>query len=62
VADVHGILEVKCFDDFGNVGCVGVHVMAVHRLSRATVATPIGRNHAVALVQEEHHLGIPVVG
>ena len=44
-----------------DVGHVGVHVVAGGRLRRAAVPAPVGRNHAVALIEEEHELAIPVV-
>jgi hypothetical protein len=39
-----------------------VHVVAVGHLRRPVVPAPVVRDHAVAAPEEEHHLGIPVVG
>ena len=36
--------------------------MALGGLGRAAMAAAIMGDHAVALGQEEHHLGVPVVG
>ena len=44
-----------------HVGVV-VHVVAVGHLRRPAVPAPVVRDHAVAAPEEEHHLGIPVVG
>lgn len=53
MADVDGISQIKLFCECRNVGGVGVHVVAVIRLARAPVSTPIVRDHAIALLQEE---------
>jgi hypothetical protein len=61
VADVDGILEIKRLREFGNIGSVGVHVIAVHCLSGTIVSAAIMSNYPVTAVQEKHHLGVPVV-
>ena len=62
MADMDGILEIERLDDLGDVGRVGVHVVAVRRLGRAAVAAAVVGDHAIAVIEEEHHLGVPVVG
>src|SRR4051812_48571841 len=57
MADVHGVLEIKLFDNR-----VGVHVMTCGSLGRATMATTIMSDYPIAFAQKEHHLGVPVVG
>ena len=44
------------------VSGVGVHVVAVRGLARAAVSATVMGDDAVAVLHEEHHLGIPVVG
>ncbi len=39
-----------------------VHVVAGADLGGPTVPTPVVRDHPVAVVKEEQHLGVPVVG
>src|ERR1035437_3423349 len=41
---------------------VGVHVVAVRGLSRTAVATTVMSNHAISVLEEEHHLRVPVIG
>jgi hypothetical protein len=38
-----------------------VHVVAVARLARPAVATPVMRDHTMAVAQEEQHLSVPIV-
>ena len=61
VADVNSILEIKRFHEFGDVGSVGVHVVADRGLCGTAVPAAIMGDDAVAVAQEEHHLGVPVV-
>jgi hypothetical protein len=62
VTDVDGILEIECCGDFGDIRRVGFDVVASHGLSGTAVAAAIMRNYAITTIEEEHHLGVPVVG
>ena len=62
VADMDRVLEVERFGQLGDIGGIGVHLVAGVGLRRATVAAAVVRDDAVALRQEEHHLVVPVVG
>ena len=62
VADVDRVLQAERIDHPGRVGCISVHVVTLGSLRRATVASAIVRDHAIAAAEEEHHLGVPVVG
>ena len=62
MADVDGVLEVERVGQCGDVGGVGVHLVAGGGLRRAAVAAAIMRDDPVAVVQEEQHLVVPVVG
>ena len=55
-------LEVERVGQRGDVGGVGVHLVAVVGLGRAAVAAAVMGDDAIALVEEEQHLGVPVVG
>jgi hypothetical protein len=44
VADEHGVAQVELLDQLGKVACVGVHVVALPRLARTTVAAAIVRD------------------
>src|ERR1700692_3402096 len=61
MTDVNSVLAIKRFDEFGNGGSICVHIIAVHRLSGATVPAPIMSDHSVAARQKKHHLGVPVI-
>ena len=60
--DVHRALGAQLLDHRGRVVGVVIHVVAVPNLAGAAVAAAIMRDDAEALVHEEHHLRIPVVG
>jgi hypothetical protein len=62
VADMDGALQVQRGGQFGHIGGVGVHFIAVRRLGRAAVPAPVMGDDPVALGQEEQHLVVPVVG
>src|SRR5208282_5611756 len=48
-------------NDRGQIIGVVVHVVTDAGLCRASVATSIVSDHSEAMLQEEHHLGVPVV-
>ena len=62
VPDVDGVVQVEVLGQAGKVVGVVVHVVALTGLRGAAVPAPVMGDHAVAVVQEEHHLGVPVVG
>ena len=62
VPDVDGVVQVEVFDDRGEVVGVVVHVVAVGGLRGAAVAAPVVGDDPVAVLQEEQHLVVPVVG
>ena len=62
VPDVDGVVQVKVLDQIGEVVRVVVHVVAFADLRGAAVPAPVMSDHPVAVLQEEHHLGVPVVG
>jgi hypothetical protein len=61
VADVDAVAQVEVVDHGGEVVGVVVHVVAVEHLLGAPVPAAVVRDHAIALVQKEHHLRVPVV-
>jgi hypothetical protein len=62
VADVDDVVQVKVLDQAGQVVGVVIHVVALEDLGGAAVPAPVMSDHPVAVVQEEEHLGVPVVG
>src|ERR1700722_17537478 len=61
VPDVDGVMQVKVLDQVGQVVGVVVHVVALADLCRAAVPAAVVGDHPIAMVQEEKHLGVPVV-
>ena len=62
MSDVDRVSQVERGRQLGEVVGVGVHVVAVPRLARPTVAAPIVRDAAIAVRREEHHLVFERVG
>src|ERR1700712_2878649 len=61
MADMDCVTQVESSREFRDVGRVGVHIIPRRCLGRAAVTTPVMRDYAIALLEEEHHLAIPVV-
>src|SRR3974377_294856 len=61
MADMDGIAQIGVPDDRGCVGSIMVEVVAVGYLGRPSMAAAVDSHHAIAVVKEEQHLGIPVV-
>src|SRR5258706_8391964 len=57
-----GVAEIEVLNDRGRVGGIVVHVMTTGHLARASMAAPIDSDHAISVVEEEQHLGIPIIG
>ena len=62
MADMDGVLQVKMRRQRREIGGIVIHVVAIAGLGRAAVSAPVMRDDAEALVQEEQHLRVPVVG
>ena len=62
VADMDGILEIEMRRHRGEVIGVVIHVVAVGDLAGATVAASVMSDDAIAVIEEEQHLCIPVIG
>ena len=61
VPDVDGVAEIEMRRHRGEVVGVMVHVMTVAGLGGASVPAPVVGDHAVAVLQEEQHLRVPIV-
>src|SRR5438477_3903527 len=59
--DVNSILEVEMIGDRFQIIGIVVHVVSAAGLSRATMSTPISRNDAETLADEEKHLRVPII-
>jgi hypothetical protein len=61
VPDVHGVVQVQVCGQLGEVVGPGVHVVALVGLCGSSVPATVVGDHPEAVVQEEEHLGVPVV-
>ena len=61
VSDVDGVVEVEMGGQRSQVVGVVVHVVTVAGLRGASVPAPVMGDDAVAVLEEEQHLGVPVV-
>ncbi len=62
MADVNGILQIEMRRHRGKIVGVVIHVMAVARLGGAAVAAAVMGDDAIAVIEEEQHLRVPVIG
>ena len=62
VADVDGVLQIEMRRHRGEIIGIVIHVVAVARLGRATVAAAVMSDDAIAVIEEEEHLRVPVIG
>ncbi len=62
VADVNGVLQIEVRRQSRKVVCIVIHVMAVAGLAGATVAAAVVGDDAIAVLQEEQHLRVPIIG
>jgi hypothetical protein len=61
MADVNGVLQIEMCRQRGQVVGVVVHVVAVAGLGGSPVAAPVMGDDAIAVLDEEQHLRVPVV-
>ena len=62
VADMDSILEIEMRRHRGEVIGIVIHVVAVADLAGPAVAAAVMSNDAIAVIEEEQHLRIPIVG
>src|SRR5580693_6128944 len=62
MADMDGVLQVEMLRKSGQVVGVVVHIVALGGLSGAAMATAVMGDHAIAMVQEEQQLRVPIIG
>jgi hypothetical protein len=61
MTDMHGILQVEMHGKRLKIVCIMIHVVTVAGLRGPAVAATIMGYDAVAMTQEEQHLGVPVI-
>src|SRR5271163_4550343 len=62
VADMDGVFQAEMRRQRRQVIGIMVHIVAVAGLGRATVATAVMGDNAIAMTEEEQHLRVPVIG
>src|SRR5207248_3677078 len=62
VADMHRTLEVEMCGQRGEVVGVMIHVVATADLGGTSMATPVVGDDAIAALEEEQHLRVPIIG
>src|SRR6202023_1040885 len=62
MAHMDCVLQVKLFGEGCEIVGVGVHVITIPRLGGTAVPSPVMRDDSIALLAEEQHLSVPVVG
>src|SRR5512133_3256070 len=62
MADVNCVLEIEMRRQCRKIVGVVVHVVAVAGLGGSPMAAPVMGDDAIAVLEEEQHLGVPVIG
>src|SRR5512133_2026556 len=62
MADVNCVLEIEMRRQRGKIVGIVVHVVAVAGLGGSSMAAPVMGDDAIAVLEEEQHLGVPVIG
>src|SRR5258708_37499035 len=62
VTYMHGILQLEMRGKRRKIVSIMIHVVTVARLRGPAVAPAIMSYDAIAVIQEEHHLRVPVIG
>src|SRR5688500_7137787 len=62
MADMDRVLHIEMRGHRRQVVGIMVEVVAITDLRRATMPTPVMRDHTIALCKEEQQLRVPVVG
>jgi hypothetical protein len=62
VTDVNGALQIEMRRQGREVIGIVIHVMAVAGLTGAAVAAAVMGDDAIAVIEEEQHLRVPVIG
>ena len=59
---MNGVPQIEMCGQSRQVICIMVHVMALAWLGGPAMPAPIMGNDAIAMIEEEQHLRIPVIG
>src|SRR6266849_7193017 len=62
MADVNGVLQIEMRRQSRKVVGIVIHVMAAARLGGSAVAAAVMGYDSIAMIEEEQHLRVPVIG
>src|ERR1700677_4668558 len=62
MADVNSVFEIEMRGQCGQVIGIVIHVVTVAHLRGTTMAAAVMRDDAIAVIEEEQHLRVPIVG
>src|SRR5437588_3119500 len=62
MTNVHSVLQIKMCGQSCKVVGIVIHVVAVAGLRGATMAASVMSDDAIAVVEKEQHLRVPVIG
>ena len=62
MANVNGVLQVEMRGQRRQVIGIVIHVVAITHLSGPAMAAAVMRYNAIAVLEEEQHLCVPVIG
>jgi hypothetical protein len=56
-----GIAQIERVGQRDDIGDIAVHVVTARRLGRTAMPAAVMRDNTIALLDEEHHLRVPVI-
>jgi hypothetical protein len=62
MANVNGVLQIEMRREGRQVIGIVIHVMAVAYLRGSPMTAPVVGNDAIAVLEEEQHLSVPIIG
>src|ERR1700752_1019943 len=62
MADMEGAFQIEMRRQSRQIVGIMVHIVAVGGLGRATMATAVMGDNAIAMIEEEQQLRVPIIG
>jgi len=56
MSDEHGVLQIECCHQLGQIIGIGIHIIALPGLAGPSMASAIRRDTAIAFAGQEEHL------
>ncbi len=61
MSDVNCVAKIETLRDRREIVGIVIHIVTVRHLRGPSMTAPVVRDNAVPLIQEKHHLRVPVV-